>query len=150
MPEHVVHLNLKESGVTDDELLLIVNRIRKIDMLDLHHTTISNDGIKHLTKLENLKELRLKGNTAIDNGCMQYIKQIKGLEFLHLRHTSVNVDGLKEIVSLQSLKTVLVSDDDTQENIDNKMKQIAAALPLCEFTVNNTTYFPKQPWELLE
>ena len=150
VPEHVVHLNLKESGITDDELLYIVNRIKKIDMLDLHYTGISNEGIKHLIKLDSLKELRLKGITGIDNGCMLYISQIKNLEFLHVRHTAVNVDGLKEILSLQNLKTVLVSDDDTQENIDKKMKEITAAMPLCEFSVNNTNYAPKQPWELLE
>ena len=145
IPEHVVHLNLKESGITDDELLYIVKRIKKIDMLDLHYTGISNEGIKHLIKLDSLKELRLKGITGIDNGCMLYISQIKKLKFLHVRHTAVNVDGLKEILCLQNLKTVLVSDNDTQENIDKKMKEITASIPLCEFCVNNTNYAPKQP-----
>ena len=149
VPEHVVHLNLKEADITDEQLLYIVTRIRSIDMLDLYYTTIGNEGIRHLAILESLKELRLKGNTAIDNGCMPYISQIKNLEFLHVRHTAVNVDGLKELFYSSNLKTVLVSDDDSQDNIDIKMMEITTAMPHCEFSINNIIYMPKQPWELL-
>jgi len=150
IPEEINHVKIREGTViTDDELLFIAKRIKKIGMLDLYYSTISNDGIKHLTQLDSLQELRLKGNTVIDNGCMKFLNEIKSLEFLHVRNTAVNVDGLKDILSLTNLKTVLVSDEDTQENIDIKMKEITAALPNCEFNVNHTTYYPKQPWELL-
>lgn len=149
VPEHVVHVNLKESGITDQEILYLVTRIKKIDMLDLHYTAISNEGIKHLVKTDNLKELRLKGNTGIDNGCMPYINRIKGLVFLHLRHTAVNAEGLRELSS-QELKTVLVSDDDAREIIDKKMVEIAVAMPHCEFWVNNSLYSAKQAWEMPE
>ena len=149
IPEEVNHLNLKESSITDAELAYICKRMRRINMLDLHCTTITNEGIQHLTKLESLKELRLKENSEIDNGCMQFIKQLRDLVFLHLRATNVNVIGLKEITSLQNLHTVLISDDRSPGVIEAEMKVITKAMPDCFFSVNGQNWFPLQPWERL-
>jgi hypothetical protein len=150
VPEEVRHVNMRESLVTDEEMGFLVKRIKRIDMLDLHETTITNAGIAHLVKLESLQELRLKSNKEIDNGCMVFLNQIPTLEFLHLRYTNVNVDGLKAIPALVNLKTVLLSDEvNSEETILEKMQSITAALPDCEFWVNGKGFFPKTEWERL-
>ena len=150
IPEEVRHLNLNESSITDEELGLICRRIKRIDMLDLHATSITNEGIKQLLKLESLKELRLKGNTGIDDGCMPYINQLEHLVFLHLRYTAVTVKGLQQISDLHKLETVLMTDDLSEEEIDELMKDITRALPDCTFCVNQKTWYPLQPWERID
>jgi len=149
IPAEVNHVDLRESEITDEEMGYICQRIKRIGMLDLHYTTVSNEGIGHLLQLEWVKELRLKGNAVIDNGCMPYITKLTALEFLHLRYTAVNVAGLLYLSGLPKLTTVLLSTGEDEAFVTERMKEITTAFPDCTFQVNEKSWFPLQPWERL-
>ncbi|HEY9364235.1 MAG TPA: hypothetical protein VIQ00_13295 [Chitinophagaceae bacterium] len=137
IPACIKHVRCRTSEIDDYGLSQMVTVVKSIDMLDLDDTEITNEGIMHLTKLENLKELRLKECRQIDNDCLQYLNQITTLELLHLGGTAVTLDGLEKLISLKNLQTLLVSSDDEMEIVKIQLLKIAAALPRCEFIVNH-------------
>jgi len=112
-------------------------------MLDLNETDITNESIKLLTNLEYVKELRMKQCRNIDNGCIEYLNKLTQLEFLHLKSTATNIDGLLKLNNLPNLKQLMFSEENV-ESIKEKMLQLKALLPGCEFTVNS------KPWHFDE
>ena len=142
IPVHMRRVNFRLGGVTDEGLELMAGYIISIEQLDLDETEISNEGLRNLTQLENIKELRLKGCTGINDDGLLYLYQMAGLELLHLGGTSVTVNGLKEIGQLKRLKTLLISADDAEMEL---LPQVAAQLPEdCELIVNHQTYHRKE------
>ncbi len=142
IPVHMRRVNFRLGGVTDEGLELMAGYIKTIEQLDLDEAEISNEGLRHLTQLESIKELRLKGCTGIDNDGLPYLYQIKDLELLHLGSTLVTVNGLKEIGQLKRLKTLLISADEAEMEL---LPNLAAQLPKdCELIVNHQTYRQKE------
>ena len=140
IPAHIDRVNFRIwDHVEDDHLLLMLSKVKSINMLDLDETDISIEGIKYLTKLEQLKELRLKGVAAIDNDCMPHLNQLRDLELLHLGGTSVTLNGLTNLINLQKLKVILLSIP-PDEVIKEKMYELKTMLPHCEFIINYKSY----------
>lgn len=54
-------LNYKDEEIYDSHLSWIVNRINRIEILDLDNTCITEAGLKELLRLSELQELSLKG-----------------------------------------------------------------------------------------
>lgn len=135
LPIYVKRANLRTSDIDDEGIEVMVKRITSIEILDLDETNITGESVKLLTRLEGLKELRLKGNSTIGNECVEYLSTMKNLELLHLGGTSVTVDAVSKLASLQNLKLLLLSAADN-ENVQEKLFELAVALPNCRFIVN--------------
>lgn len=141
MAAYYHHLDLRPFWDLDDEgLAYLLTNVKGVDMLDLNETAITNESIKLLTKLEYVKELRLKECRQLDNGCAESLNKLTDLEFLHLKSTAVTIDGLLQLSDLSKLKELMFSTDDV-ESIKDKMLQLKALLPGCEFTVNSKPYY---------
>lgn len=138
IPLHLSRVNFRIHGVDDDGLLLMLDKVRSIDMLDLDESVITNEGVRHLTKLSSLKELRLKTCSELDEGCLPYLNQITSLKLLHLGSTAITVDGLFQLSSLKNLHTLLISSP-TDDGIREKLIKLSALLPDCKFIVNHKT-----------
>jgi hypothetical protein len=139
---HLRRVNFRLHGVNDEGLLLMMNKVKSIDMLDLDETAITNEGIRYLLNLTYLKELRLKGCNEIDEGCLPYLNQMHSLELLHLGSTAITVDGIFQLSSLTNLHTLLLSAP-TDNGIQEKVIKLSALHPQCEFIVNHKTIDPK-------
>lgn len=138
-PHHVNHVDLRCSTITDHQLALLVSRIRSIEMLDLNETEITNEGIKHLTKLEYLAELRLKLCSNIDNDCIHFLSQLTTLKLLHVRSTSITIDGLVHLNGLPNLEKLFFSSHDTEITAE-KMNKLFQNLPKAEIIIDGNTF----------
>lgn len=143
IPTSFKRVTFRLYNVDDEGLLKMVSYVKSIDQLDLDGTDITNEGIAHLTQLEQLKELRLKECMAIDNGCIDFLCEIQSLELLHLGGTGVNPDGLEKLGCLRNLKLLLISASEGDEEFLSKIE--AALPPECEFLVNHKAYDRKRP-----
>jgi len=144
MAEYYHHLDLRPIDDLDHEAFAyIMTKVKGVNMLDLNETDITNESIKLLTNLEYVKELRMKQCRNIDNGCIEYLNKLTQLEFLHLKSTATNIDGLLKLNNLPNLKQLMFSEENV-ESIKEKMLQLKALLPDCEFTVNS------KPWHFDE
>jgi hypothetical protein len=134
------HFDLRPLDDLDDEgLAIALTYVKGIDMLDLNYTEITNKGIQLLTKLEYIKELRLKEVRHIDNGCIDDLNKITSLEFLHVRYTGITIDGILKLNALTNLKRLMFSEENV-DAITDKMLQLKAMLPGCEFIINSRPY----------
>lgn len=145
VPDHLERVNFRVCGVDDEGLALMAGPVKSINQLDLDDTDITIEGLRHLARLDYIRELRLKECRRIDNEAMEVIVKIKGLELLHLGGTAINVYGLASIGDLKELKLLLISAAGEEEK---ELPRIAALLPPgCELIVNHQTYRREKPGE---
>ncbi len=137
-------LTLNRSNITDDALRH-VGRLSHLLILELNDTLVSDRGIAHLGgmrelqrlklgrrrqhagpwitddalrtvgRLTNLKEMELRGQDVTNEG-LKHLAPLKRLERLDLSETHVTNDGLTELAALKSLKQLSIErcqiDDD--------------------------------------
>jgi hypothetical protein len=70
---------------------------------------VTNDGLKELAGLKNLKTLTIFFCDQIGDAGMKHVKGLTTLESLSLGNTSVTDDGLAELKELKKLKSLTVS-----------------------------------------
>src|SRR5262245_658088 len=68
------------------EIISCENTMRNVDTLDLSETAITDEGVRHLTRLSKLPTLYL-ANTRITDRAVQDIRSIPGLKALALSGT---------------------------------------------------------------
>jgi hypothetical protein len=122
IPAAIEHASLRCTETKDEDLMFLVTGIKQIEVLELDQTEITSEGIKHVAKLQGLKELRLKDNYGIDNTCIPYVNQLSTWRLLHVGSTAITIDGLLKLTELLCLETLLFDANDLKE-IDDKMFQ---------------------------
>lgn len=138
VPKKIHHMDFRYSQVTDEELALMTTRIKSIEMLDLNDTSITNEGISHLTQLEYLAELRLKECEQIDNDCISFLNEIPTLKFLYLKSTPVTIEGLMEL-KLPNLEHLFFSSHE-KEIKEEQMQILKNNLPRAEFIIDGKPF----------
>lgn len=93
----LMFLNITDNGLVH---LSDMQQLRTIDLRG--STAISDDGIKHLEGLKNLKALKLR-NVLVTNGAMPSIGKLTELKVLTLEDTQVDDDGISELTGLTKL-----------------------------------------------
>ena len=134
-------LDLRRIDDLDDiGFAYIMEGVKGVNMLDLNETEITNESIKLLTTLEYVTELRAKGMYGLTDECAEDLNRIKGLELLHVKNTLITIDGLLKLTDQQQLKKILFSATDV-EAIKEKMLQLKAMHPVCEFGIDGKPYY---------
>lgn len=131
------------NSVEDDQIEMMVQHVRSVNMLDLDETGITTYSIQLLTQLNFIKELRLKGCSKIDDEAIPHLNNIKGLELLHLGGTSITLNGVLQLSRTHPLRMLLISVDDSEQHYDD-LSIIAKRFPKCEFIVNHKDFTIKK------
>ncbi|UEG49656.1 hypothetical protein LK994_13520 [Ferruginibacter lapsinanis] len=142
IPSHIERVNFRIwDHVEDEQIEMMVQHIRSINMLDLDETDITNYSVQLLSQLDCIKELRLKGCREIDDAAFPHLNNIKGLELLHLGGTSVSINGLMQLSVNHNLRMLLVSIDEPEKH-HSDLTTIAQRFPNCELIVNHQEFIP--------
>ena len=88
-------LKKPEGGLTETD-------VKKVTWLNFNGTQITNEGLKGVAKMQNLKTLALT-NTKITNAGLKEVAKLQNLESLYLKSTQITDEGLKEVAKLQKL-----------------------------------------------
>jgi len=137
VPAHLDRVNFRYYSANDEDLFRMIEYVKSIYQLDLDETDVTDEGMKHLSQLDNITEIRLKGCREISDLGMAYICQFKGVELLHLYGTGVTTAGFGQIGLLTKLKTLIIEADIN----DPKLEEIYTALPPgCELIVSYKAY----------
>jgi hypothetical protein len=86
---NIEKINLNEAPLTDDDLK-ILRELTNLKSLSLYRTNIGDKGIEHLLGLQSLEELELSYTQITDKG-VKSLAQLKNLRKLFLRGTSQRV-----------------------------------------------------------
>jgi Leucine-rich repeat (LRR) protein len=130
-----------DDEVEDQDLLYLTSRIRTIHGIYLKFTHVTDDGVKHISTIQNLSELTLREHKNITNASIPYLNKLVDLEYLDILKTEIQLEDLPGLFNLQNLKELYV----TSENLEEEyllehvitMKEI---LPNCILYINYESY----------
>lgn len=97
--QQLVWLNLSYTPVTDDQMK-VVSQLRQLRVLSLNNTGISDAGLSEISTLDELQSLSLVGTKVTDASIGTFVK-LKKLTNLFLYQTSISDTGLKTLMQEQ-------------------------------------------------
>ena len=92
---NVVSLNLRHSRVTDEELKHL-NTLPALERLNLGDTQVTDEGLRHLEGLQALRGLNLTDTQITDEG-LKHLERLEALEWLVLYGTQVTDKGVAQL-----------------------------------------------------
>lgn len=104
----IVSMQFPPAVFGDHELAQLTPLFSKISKLSLVGSNITDDGLYHISKMVNLKQLILQ-QTSIDGTGLIYLTQLPHLEHLNLSKTAVDDAGVLNILKIPSLKEVYLN-----------------------------------------
>jgi hypothetical protein len=97
---------------------------------------ITDEGLKYLINLKNLKNLNLDKTNITDSG-LKYIKEIKTLQYIDLTSTKVTDKGIQQLSILTELKNLVVYKTKvTKKGVEELQKK----LPNCYIDLAGDNY----------
>jgi hypothetical protein len=130
-----VDFNLIGDHVADAQLADLAPVDQQVAALNLARTHVTDDGLKALEPLKNLRKLHLE-NTKIGDAGLTHLKGLTHLEYLNLYGTQVTDSGLAQLEGLKNLKSLYLWQTKVTPAGVEKLKQ---ALPKCDI---NTGWEP--------
>jgi Leucine-rich repeat (LRR) protein len=134
----------KYSGIDSDEddqfFLYLTSRVPVIHSIDLRCTFITDEGVKYISNLKELKELSLRNHNNISKESLPFLNQLTDLVYLDISKTEITLDDLASLYNLQNLKELHISAEESKENILEKISILKKQLPNCLIHVNDELY----------
>lgn len=123
-----VDYNLVGGQIADAQLGDLAPISSQVATLNLAHTKITDDGLKAVEPLKNLRKLHLE-NTKIGDAGLTHLKDLTSLEYLNLYGTQVTDSGLEQLAGLKNLKALYLWQTKVTPAGVEKLKK---ALPKCD------------------
>lgn len=134
----------KFTGIDSDEddqfFLYLTSRIPVIHSIDLRCTCITDEGVKHIGTLKDLKELSLRNHNKITKESLPFLNQLRDLEYLDISKTEITLADVPALSNLKNLRELHISAEETKEYIEEKISNLKQVLPNCIVYVNHKTY----------
>ncbi|MFQ5733484.1 MAG: hypothetical protein ACE5KM_16220 [Planctomycetaceae bacterium] len=96
-------LSLRHAAVTDDDLK-IVGQMVNLKVLDLGNTKITAAGLQHIEELERLEKLNLWHTKLRGDGGLTALENLQRLWSLELDETRIDDEALKSLARMPKLK----------------------------------------------
>ena len=99
-------LTIGRKGLTEEDLTLL-ERLTKLECLDLMHSDVTDAALAHLRPLRALKQLLVRGAGITDEG-LKRLGQMPALEDVFLSGASITDAGLAHLAALPKLKRLVL------------------------------------------
>lgn len=107
--KYVNQLELDDTSITD-ETLQHVCRVENLPHATLTRTKITDRGVSLLAELKDLRNLEINDNPQIGDGACSAIARLTRLRFLDLSGTSITDAGLAPLAALVNLRDLCLND----------------------------------------
>jgi hypothetical protein len=133
--------HLSSSPVGDEQIALAAN-VPEVIWLNIAGTKITNDGLKAVGGMKQLRRLHLE-KTQIDDVGLEHLLGLTELEYLNLYGTKVTDAGISKLAGLKNLKRLYLWQSLATEK---GQEDLRAAMPQCEI-VGEVKLTPVAPLE---
>jgi formylglycine-generating enzyme required for sulfatase activity len=100
-------LNLFHVLVTGNGLRRIVKDFQKLSALSVYGTLLSDEDLRELNGLKELRFLCISGNAKITDRGIHYVGEMRQMEYVHMQFLPLVTDaGFLELANLKALKVV--------------------------------------------
>ncbi|OBW40493.1 Leucine Rich repeats (2 copies) [Chryseobacterium sp. MOF25P] len=139
-----------DSDYSDQYFAMLTDKVKIIHSIYLKETAVTDEGVKHISKVQKLKSLTLMKHPNITKNSLPYLNKLTDLEYLDIWRTNIILEDLSELNHLKNLKELYVSslreaEDGTFPKLDNdgileQLIVLEELFPNCTFYVDFKTY----------
>jgi Leucine Rich repeat len=115
-------LILEGAKITDTGIQHVA-KLENLNFLDLSETKVSDRSLKELTKVKNLEYLKLRQTRVTDTG-LKDVAKLTNLVILNLSGTPITDAGLRELINLKHLKLLNLTSTEVTEAGMEKLQKV--------------------------
>jgi len=127
-----------DSENDDDFFYFFTLRVSSISEIYLKDTLVTDEGVKHISKLKNLESLCLRSHSKITKASIPFFNEMASLQSLNITKTEITLANLCDDLNNQSLKEVFLDSEDDEEGILEKAIILKERMPDCNFYLNSS------------
>ena len=105
----VEEIQLFERSFIDDSFLVNVASYPNLKKLRLAYVNVTDDGLRHLRDLKDLKEIEFHGLAKVTGRGLMWLKGLPNVEKLNLSQMPVTDEGIRNLESWKNLKHVALT-----------------------------------------
>ena len=130
----------------DDYFAMLTDKVKIMHSIFLKETYITDEGVKHISKLQGIKSLTLMKHPKITKASLPYLNQLVDLEYLDIWDTEILLEDLAALDQLKNLKEVYISsarkieDELDNDHILEHLIVLEDLFPNCVFWVDFKKY----------
>ncbi|AWK06367.1 hypothetical protein HYN56_19905 [Flavobacterium crocinum] len=151
IPEEISGISgVDNSDYNDEYFEILTGRIKIIHSIYLKETAVTDEGLKHISKIKQLKSLTVMKHPQITKDSLPYLNALVDLEYLDIWRTGIILEDLKALDQLKKLKEIYVSsvrelEDGSFSELDSDkilehVIELEAVFPNCTFFVDFKKY----------
>ena len=139
-----------DSDYNDHYFEMLTDKVQIIHSIYLKETDITDEGVKHISKVQQLKSLTLMKHPQITKASLPFLNQLIDLEYLDIWRTNIILEDLTALDQLKNLKELYVSStrkayDDSYPELENdrileQLIVLEELFPKCTFYVDHKKY----------
>ena len=130
----------------DDYFAMLTEKVKIMHSIYLKETYITDEGVKHISKLQGLKSLTLIKHPKITKASLPYLNKLVDLEYLDIWDTEILLEDLAALDQLKNLKELYISsarkieDELDNDRILEQLIVLKDLFPNCVFWVDFKKY----------
>lgn len=135
IPQHINGIQGIDSEHDDEFFFFLTSRVSSVGEIYLRCTNVTDEGVKYICTLKNLRELTLKDHRQVTKACLPDINKLTDLEYLDISKNNIAIEDLYLLTNLKNLKQLFISSDKPESEITEELEKLKAHFPGCEITV---------------
>lgn len=125
-----------DSTDDDEYIAMLLAKVSIMGSIYLKETMVTDEGVKLISNVKQLKHLTLMKHEHITKACLPYINRLTELEYLDVWRTKIRLEDLGVLTGLKNLKELHISAHDEGEELDweailEKIIKAEETLPNC-------------------
>lgn len=138
-----------DSLTGDEDLAMLIDKVKIIKSIYLKETEVTDEGVKSISEIQQLKSLTLMKHPKITKKSLPYLNKLTDLEYLDIWRTEILLEDIHHLNQLKNLKELYVSSvkyeysDYSEMDRDHILEEIIKLeeiLPNCIFYVDHNLY----------
>lgn len=135
IPHEISGIRGIDSEHDDEFFRFLTSRVSSVGRIHLRCTNVTDEGVKYIAHLKNLKELTLKDHRHITKACLPDLDKLSDLEYLDISKSSISPEDLYVLTNLKKLQQLIISTDSTENEFAGELEKLKKHFPGCEITV---------------
>jgi Leucine-rich repeat (LRR) protein len=125
-----------DSEDDDEYLAMLLAKVSVIRYIYLKETNVTDEGVKLISSVKQLKYLTLMKHENITKECLPYLNKLTSLEYLDIWKPKIRLEDLSVLTDLKNLRELYISPNDEEnesdkETILEKVIKAEETLPGC-------------------
>ena len=135
IPSEINSITGIDSEHDDDFFFFLTSRVSSVGEIHLRCTNVTDEGVKYICTLKNLREFTLKDHRQVTKACLPDINKLTDLECLDISKNNISIEDLCLLTNLKNLKQLFISSDKPESEMAEELEKLKTHFSGSEITV---------------